>query len=122
MEPTDMTPSSGDDRLEVLLRQERSAPLADSGFSARVLAALPPQQNPWLVGVRISLLTTAALAGLVVALWQDGGATDLAAQSEKLIAIASDQLADPWLLVALLATAGSLALATLDDSMETHLD
>ncbi|HTQ31726.1 MAG TPA: hypothetical protein VMI53_11005, partial [Opitutaceae bacterium] len=95
---------------------------ADGGFSARVLAALPPRQNPWLIWGRIGVLAAAALAGVAVALWQSGDGIDLLAQMDQVIASVSDQLADPWLPVALLATVGSLALMAPDNPMESELE
>jgi hypothetical protein len=44
MEPANLNSSASDDgRIEALLRS--SAPLADLGFSKRVLAALPPRRS-----------------------------------------------------------------------------
>lgn len=122
MEPANLnSPDPADDRLEALLRQKRSAPLADGGFSARVVAALPPGENRRWVGVRISLLTTAALAGLAVALAQGGHWIDLTTQLEQAVAAVSDQLADPQISLALAITAASLALAlNFDDPPETQ--
>lgn len=42
---------TSDKKLDDLLRSAFSGPLADDGFSARVLRALPPRrrQRPWLV-------------------------------------------------------------------------
>ena len=118
MEPANLnSPDPDDQRLEALLRQQRSAPLADDGFSARVLAALPPRKNPRLVYVRISLLTTAALAGLAVALGSGGDWTDLTTQFEQLIATVSDQLADPSTILGLMITAASLALVLNSDDV-----
>ncbi|HZP59697.1 MAG TPA: hypothetical protein VFB27_05180 [Opitutaceae bacterium] len=114
MESPDLNPF-GDDRLDALLRTPPAAPLADDGFSARVLAALPPQKKRRQSWIRICVLTTAALAGLAVALWQKDGGTDLLAQSDHAVTALYDHLSDPSLLVALLATAVTLFFATTED-------
>ncbi len=124
MEPTDMIHSSGDDRLETLLQQKlRAPPLADDGFSARVLAALPPRQNPWLIWGRIGVLTIAALAGVAVALWQSGDGIGLLAQMNRVIATVSDELADPEISLAFVITIAALALVlNFDDEAEMPSD
>lgn len=122
MEPANLnSPEPADDRLEDLLRQKRSAPLADGGFSARVLAALPPRENRRLAWGRTAVLMAATLAGFAVALAQGGHWIDLPTQLEQAVAAVSDQLADPQISLALAITAASLALAlNFDDPPETQ--
>ena len=66
MEPDDLNEfTKNDRRLEALLRQS-SAPLADDGFSSRVLASLPsstPRRSPY----RLAACLIGAIAGLAVA-------------------------------------------------------
>jgi hypothetical protein len=54
------------DRIEALLRQPAAAPLADGGFTARVLAALPPPRREGMFGWREWLLAGGA-TGLLLA-------------------------------------------------------
>jgi len=119
-----MIHSSGDDRLETLLQQKLQAPLlADDGFSARVLAALPPRQNPWLIWGRIGVLAAAALAGVAVALWQSGDGIGLLAQMNRVIATVSNELADPEISLAFVITIAALALVlNFDDEAEMPSD
>ncbi len=70
MEPKDLDPnSSPDGDFDTHLRALAGGPaLADNGFSARVLAALPPPQEraawPWVItGAAIMVGLTLALAG-----------------------------------------------------------
>jgi hypothetical protein len=127
MESADMTPLSPEDaRLEKLLSQDLNASLPDDGFSARVLAALPPpQRDPSPVWGRITALTAGALAGLAVALWQGAHWSDLrsvATQLGQATSPISDQLTDTGLVLVLAITAGSLALAFFsDDPAEMEL-
>jgi hypothetical protein len=68
MEPTDLNPPSSDDeRLQAMLR-ESSPPLADDGFSARVMVALPPEKHIPLLYVRLIVCALGALIGLVFTL------------------------------------------------------
>lgn len=67
MEPADLDrPRPGDESLEAWLRRPRAPELPDAGFSAQVLAALPPRRSPrW---GRILLCAAGAAAGAAVAL------------------------------------------------------
>ena len=123
MEPADLNSSAGDDRLECLLKQERSAPLADAGFSARVLAALP-RENRRLAWMRAAVLAAAALAGFAVALAPGSSQwTGLALQIEHAIASVSNQLADPQTSLAVMITVAALVLVlNSDDSPTTRPD
>jgi len=61
-----MNPSSpDDDRLDAWLRQP-GAPLADGGFSARVMAALPPRRPERFPWQRFLIPVAAAVAGLAI--------------------------------------------------------
>jgi hypothetical protein len=107
MEAPDMnTPSTpSEDPLETLLRKN-SEPIADNGFSARVLAVLPPpvQKPRVLPNRRVIACGLGALSGLVWGLMQSGlpRANDLAAFASVLegsmMRIAAT-LADPWVLL-----------------------
>lgn len=115
-----MTPLSPEDaRLEKLLGQNLPAHLPDSGFSARVLAALPtPQRNRAFVLGRITAPTAGALAGLAVALWQGAHWSDLTSavtQLEQASVHISGQLTDTQFLLVLGIVAGSLAIAFFSD-------
>jgi hypothetical protein len=100
MEPAKLTPSPcPPDAVETWLRAHAApAPLADDGFSARVLAALPP---PWTTfSWRRPLLCTAgALSGLAVAWARGGGWPDpamIARQWNELAVHVVQFLGDPW--------------------------
>jgi hypothetical protein len=94
MEPADLNPPAGDDpQIEAWLR--RPAPtLRDDGFSARVLASLPPAaktvSRPWY---RIALCLTGAGLGCVV------GFTQHVPWAESVAPLA--MLADPLAIAAL---------------------
>lgn len=67
MEPAELNPPEDDPRLEAWLRQP-VAKLADDGFSARVIAALPPAREPRRVrGFRPLVCAIGALVGAGVA-------------------------------------------------------
>ena len=103
MEPTNLTPLPSDrDPLEAWLSAKAPvAPLPDEGFTARVLAALPPPQGsfPWH---RLLLYTTGTLSGLAVAWWPAGGAPNpvpisnwWSGVSTQIVTTVS-LLGDPW--------------------------
>jgi len=119
MEPADMTPLSPEDaRLEKFLSQDLDAPLPDAGFSARILEALPPQRKRAIPWARIMALTTGALAGLAVALWQGARWSDLmsiAAQLEQVTFQISAQLTDAGFILALAIIAGLFATGFFSD-------
>ena len=127
MEPADITPPSPEDaRLETFLSHDLAAPLPDAGFSARVLAALPPRQRYRApVQGRITALAAGALAGLAVALWQGANWSDLisiVSQLEQATLHLSDQLANTSSILALAIVAGLLAIEFFpDDPVETRL-
>ena len=123
MEPTDLNSPSdhpGDDAVLTALLREAEPPLPDNGFSARVLAALPPPP-PAPFGLRVPILTAATIAGLVLA-WQHitatGGAPAVVAeldarlsQIHAALALSNGSMVDPALTFALAATVGSLLYA-----------
>ena len=112
MEPANLTPLPPDrDPLEAWLSAKAPvAPLPDEGFTARVLAALPPPQGsfPWH---RLLLYTTGTLSGLAVAWWQGGSGLNPAPILTWWNAVAAQTvrlLADPWWSLAL---AGAIVAA-----------
>ena len=119
MESANVKPPSDDDaQLASLLRQHHSE-LPDDGFTARVLAALPPRVPhfvPWFErpAARNIVFSFAALSGLAFALSQ-GLSLDtfraLAPAVRQTAAEASISLADPALSTALLVAAGSVLYA-----------
>ena len=86
-----MNPLPDDEqRLQALLARP-SPPLADDGFSLRVLSALPAKSSASTLAVlpiRSILCTTAALAGLALA-WQQG-------VSDETLEFAATQLRDAF--------------------------
>jgi len=119
MEAPDMnTPSTpSEDPLETLLRKNREL-IADDGFSARVLAVLPPpaQKRRVLPNRRVIACGLGALTGLVWALVQSGlpRATDLAAfvaSLETLKTRFAASLSDPTVLLVGALVIASLAFA-----------
>jgi hypothetical protein len=108
MDPTRLN-ASDDARLEALLR-EHPAPLADDGFSARVVAALPRRRRsraPWCVAL-------GALAGMAAAVAQ-------IARGEPIAQAAADlsqglaALGDPLVLLAAIIAALAAAYALRSD-------
>jgi flavin-dependent dehydrogenase len=72
------TDPSRDAQLEAWLHRA-STPIADDGFSARVMAALPPRRvgsSPWVFR---SIAAAGASAGLVIVLFRSGGGVGLGA-------------------------------------------
>jgi hypothetical protein len=109
---TPSTPS--EDPLETLLRKNREL-IADDGFSARVLAVLPPPaQKPRVrPNRRVIACGLGALTGLVWGLMQSGlpRANDLAVFASVLegaVIRSVATLADPWVLLL-----GALVIASL---------
>ena len=124
MEPANLNsaPREGDDgggesdaRLAALLR-DRSTALADEGFSARVLAALPPpRRTPTpALGRRLAVGWAGAVAGIAFALWRGTSPTDLQTafdQTGVALLKATAVLADPVFVIAFVATGLSLLFA-----------
>lgn len=121
MESPDLKSNSPDDaQLEGLLRAHSTLPpLRDDGFSARVVAALPPAVTPRAAAatspVRGWLIGAAALLGVVVAARPGGSGAAAPGAADQLEAFfaaiqpALAPLADPSVLLALLVSAISLA-------------
>jgi len=115
MESADLNSSANandDARLEAMLRRASPA-LPDNGFSARVLAALPPEAEatPWR---RIAFCVAGAAAGCGFALWQGVSWPELqadAAQFSAKLANAGSALDNPMFGAALVVTALSLLVA-----------
>ncbi len=119
MEPADVNPGARDDaRLEALLRRP-APPLADDGFSARVLAALPPVRAAAAGSAKIVRRHERAewlgvWVGVVVALlgcffWPTSPA-ESAGAFFRAVSNAT-YLADPALALAVLVAAGSILYA-----------
>jgi len=120
MEPADLNSSSGQpDEIDALLRT-RPAALRDDGFSARVLAALPPPAptRPRALWPRVVICTAGAIVGGVVA-WSQVDSWDLlqtgTTQFFSGALNSASALLDPALGtivgIGLLVTAGSLVFA-----------
>jgi hypothetical protein len=109
MEPPDV--NSGDDpQLEQWLRNSEHEPVADNGFTARVLASLPPAPVRWTPEpaqnrTRVTAIVAGAMAG-VVCCWSGGASALFTWTMAQRVGSA---LADPMLGVAVVATAMTLA-------------
>jgi len=110
-------PMPSEDPLEILLRQEH-APIADDGFSARVLAALPPPApKPRLLPSRRAIACSlGAITGLVVAFARSGplranDLTEFGAALQTATMSVAHSLGDPTVLTIGLLILTSLALA-----------
>ena len=115
MEPEELTPSPREEEALRDLAGIDSPELPDAGFTARVLASLPPPRarrpllpQPWIVEVGSSLL------GLGFALWR--GATwgdalaGITAFGNALLSLCT-QIVNPWVLVALGLSTVSVLIA-----------
>ncbi|HEX2853200.1 MAG TPA: hypothetical protein VHO24_08180 [Opitutaceae bacterium] len=114
MEPADLnSPSSHDRRLEQALSQSL-APLADDGFSARVLAALPEKKSAAPSILRYGLCLAGATLGATLAVKQavsPEGLSGTTVQLNEALANASVLVTDPRAFTALLITGVSLLFA-----------
>ena len=109
-------PAAAAARLESLLRQHDTAPLADDGFSARVLVALPPPRPKIILGWREWLVV--ALASGLLAVFGSGLAADLDASAGALgdtLAPLVDALEQPDVLLAIAIIVGALTLTAEDE-------
>lgn len=110
-------PPENDANLAELLRQQAPV-LPDDGFSARVLAALPPRsERHWLFSPRFAVAVGAgALAGITFA-WRQGStwrdSVDGLSRLDRELAAASRILSDPNLALALALTVISLLVVYL---------
>ena len=116
MEPTDLNspPNAHDDaRLEAMLRRVTPA-LPDDGFSARMLAALPPAVESSGSRYRAAFCVGGALVGLGFALWRGVSLPDLKfgfSQIQALTVNSFSIFADPLFIAALGLTLLSLLVA-----------
>jgi hypothetical protein len=97
-----------DEEIEVLMRRQFTGPVADDGFSARVLHNLPPRRRPivWPIGLGI-------VAGLILC-WLNLSDVPMlqTGWSDWLAGVLSMQTIGMWLVmsaVSLLALGWSLA-------------
>lgn len=119
MEPTDLnSPDPTDDKLAAFLRSAASAPLPDDGFSARVLAALPPPRPAPLLARRDWITGSVAL-GLLFLLAPRGLTADLTNMTDQIsdsaLALLTALLDEPAALVVCAVTAGILLLTEQED-------
>jgi hypothetical protein len=112
------SPDPLDQKLAALLAPvATSAALPDAGFSARVLAALPPRRKTVLRRWPREWITGLLAAGVVVSLkgWQVGsGGTGLAPSLSQALTQLAGALQSPDVLIALTVLAASLSLAATD--------
>ncbi len=119
MEPANLnSPTQDDEKLVQFLRATEGEQLPDDGFSARVLAALPPPRPAPLFSTREWLLGGFAL-GLVLLLAPHSLPADLAtltnSAGESVSALLAGLLEEPAALVVLAVTVGTLLLTEQDD-------
>jgi hypothetical protein len=117
MESADMKSHQSDDaQIEARLRENNPAPLPDNGFSARVLAALPPKTKnfadprEWF-GIGL-------LAALALILEQGSFLDKMRAETASLdgaLAPLFTVMADPLLLLVCAITAGAWVLTSDDE-------
>lgn len=124
MEPTNLnSPTPDDEKLAQFLRSTESEPLPDDGFSARVLAALPPprlaplfSRRDWLIG--------GAVIGALLLLAPRGLTADLMVvtntASDSLLALLTTLLDEPAALVVIAVTGGVLLLTEQDDEVASE--
>lgn len=120
MEPAKLKPPVDEEATLAAMARLQSPAIPDDGFSARVLAALPPPTPerlrrarpaarwPWLA------YFGGGLIGAVLAVSQTGSGSGLAAAVRQLAYALNDTgiaLAGPWLLLSLSITACSLLIA-----------
>ncbi|HTB81082.1 MAG TPA: hypothetical protein VK717_09360 [Opitutaceae bacterium] len=94
-------------QLETLLREQAGPPLPDGGFSARVLAAIPPRRKARL-GFRSWLIAASALGGFAFAWIRSAGSLDWTALGDQFDMVSKTLPAvpgEPVAIVALLITA-----------------
>ena len=108
MEPNRLnSPDSDDPQLDAWLRANTPLPpLADDGFSRRVLAALParePRRSP----LRLAACVVGAVAGTALVLLQAGSPADLPAADSLFVRLV-DLVANPAVGLAVGTTLASL--------------
>jgi hypothetical protein len=114
------SPPPEDDPLDALLRQSRPAPVADEGFSARVVSAL--RIRPKLIaGWRPFEWLVAALAlGLCLVIGPHLGSSPFNQPGSQLgmqVVAWLDALLDSKAVTALAVTLGTLALISFDEEL-----
>ena len=124
MEPANLnTPTPDDEKLVRVLRSTEGEQLPDDGFSARVLAALPPPRPAPLFSTREWLLGGIAL-GLLLLFAPHSLTTDLTtltnSAGESAVALLATLLEEPAALVVLAVTVGVLLLTEQDDEVATE--
>lgn len=114
MEPADLNSQSPDDaQLDAWLRQSSVLPpLPDNGFSAQVIAALPPRA-PRRRSLSLSAGIVGAVAGIAFAIWQGAFSSGWApaAEAGNVGLDLCRQLSDPTLLLAVFIAAASAICA-----------
>ena len=98
------SPFDGDD-LEALLRKEARPALADDGFTARVMAALPARRDS-RSQLRLTILGAAASAGLALAIAEG-------ASLQPVVALCNGVLASEGFWVAAACAAATVAASIL---------
>ncbi|ACB75850.1 hypothetical protein [Opitutus terrae] len=112
MEPSSLNASPQEDAALTAMLRAQSPVIPDDGFSARVLAALPPPQTararwPWVAYVG------GGLAGAIFIVARAGSWPDLVAGTNQLagaLSTVAAPLTEPWLVLALILTALSLVI------------
>lgn len=113
MEPADLNPPKDEDAALAALLRAQQPPLRDDGFSAAVLAALPPappKSARWLWVAYAG----GGSAGAIYAFSRAGSWPDLVSGLHELgraLALPAAAMADPWLWFGLTVTALSLLSA-----------
>ncbi len=114
MEPIDLNPSDSADRsLEAMLRANAGEPLPDAGFSARVVAELPPKPERFF-GAR-EWLGTGVLAALALIFGPGDLGETARAETVSLgsaFAPLFTALTNPTLMLVLAITAGTWLLVS----------
>ena len=121
MEPTNLNaPTPDDEKLVRFLRSTEGEQLPDDGFSARVLAALPPPRPAPLFSGREWLLG-GAVTGALLLLTPSGLSADLTVVAntagDSLLTLLTTLLDEPAALVVLAVTVGALLLTEQDDEV-----
>lgn len=121
MEPANLNaPTPDDEKLVRFLRSTEGEQLPDDGFSARVLAALPPPRPAPLFSGREWLLG-GAVTGALLLLTPSGLSADLTVVAntagDSLLTLLTTLLDEPAALVVIAVTVGALLLTEQDDEV-----
>jgi len=117
MEPANLNSDASEDAaLAALMRNGRSE-MADDGFTARVLAALPPPKRRAVPARNVAgwlAYSIGGCAGLLVVLWRAGDPHALGGAAREfgnaLVPLAAT-LGDPWIALAIGIAVASLGIA-----------